>query len=84
MLTIVTAMAAAAAVHTAQPAPTRATDRAGPKGQMDHSQMSDGKMPPKGEGCCVKGPDGKMECRMMQRHSGKAVGSSNPQGHSGH
>ncbi|HXH51944.1 MAG TPA: hypothetical protein VNH53_00745 [Sphingomicrobium sp.] len=86
MLTIMTAMALAAA---AQPAATARA--ANPHAQhmqagqmdhskMDHSKMDHSKMGQHGDGCCKKGADGKMECTMPN----KAGASSDHQGNSGH
>ena len=82
MFTLIAAAALAAA--PAQAAPT--TDPHAQHMQMgqmdhskmDHSKMDHSKMAQHGDGCCVKGPDGKMACAM----SGKPAGTAH-QGHSG-
>lgn len=86
MLTMMTAMALAAAAQ-----PTAAAPAANPQAQraqtsqmdtsrMDRSNMDGSKMGHQGDGCCKKGADGKMECAM----SSKASTSSASKGHSGH
>lgn len=80
MLTIMTAMALAAAAQ-----PPAAAPAANPHaqhtqtGQMDHSKMGHSNMAQHGDGCCKKGADGKMECTMPT----KAGAGSTHQGHSG-
>lgn len=79
MLTIMTALALAAAAQTA-PAAAPANPHAqhgqqAPQGQADHPKMDHSKM----ESCCKKGADGKMECAM---HDKAGAGSAH-QGHSG-
>lgn len=84
MLTIMTAMALAAA------APAGASTQPMPMGamhgmdmskvdhsNMDHSKMSEA-MATHGDCCCKQGADGKMECNM----SGKDSSASDHQGHS--
>lgn len=73
------ALAAQAPGTTATVAPASQT----PMGQMDHSKMDHSKMDhskmgQKGDGCCKKAADGKMECSMPARTP------SGQQNHSGH
>ena len=82
MLTLIAAALAAAqtpapaAIPHAQHAPTGQMDHS----KMDHSKMDHAKMGQHADGCCKKGPDGKMECTM----SNKAGAQPDHQGHSGH
>jgi hypothetical protein len=81
MLTIMTAMALAAAAQPAVTAPAANQHAQHTQaGQMDHSKMDHSKMGQHGDGCCKKGADGKMECTMSK----KTGASSDHKGHSGH
>lgn len=85
MLTIVTALALAAAAQAAPSAPaTNTRAQHAPTGQvdhskMDHSKMDHSKMAQHGDDCCKQGADGKMECAMPN----KAGTGSSHQGNSG-
>ena len=83
MLTIMTAMALAAAAQTAPPSVSAQPMPMGQMHGMDMSQMDHSKMGhmatgKNGDGCCKHGADGKMECNM----SGKDGSASEHQGHS--
>lgn len=71
MLTIVTALALAAAAQTA-PA-TNPHAQHGQTGQADHSKMGQ-----HGGGCCKQTAEGKMECQTM---SGRGAGHQGQAGH---
>ena len=75
-------MIAAAALAAHPPAATRTAAPASqmPAAQIDHSKLDHSKMGQKGDGCCKKGADGKMDCSMPA----KAGTPSGQQGHSGH
>lgn len=78
MLTIITALALAAAAQPATAAPA-----ANPHGQASHSKMDHSKMAQHADGCCAKSADGKMECRMMKGHGAQHQGQPG-QAHQGH
>lgn len=88
MLTIMTALALAAAAQPASAAPvTNPHAQHGQTGQMDHSKMDHSKMDhanmaQHADGCCTKTADGKMECRMMKGHGAQHQGQSG-QAHQG-
>jgi hypothetical protein len=84
MLTIITALALAAAAQPASAATaTNPHAQHGQTGQMDHSKMDHANMAQHADGCCTKTADGKMECRMMKGHGAKHQGQPG-QGHQGH
>lgn len=84
MMTIITAMAVAAAAQNT-PANTLAQPMQMGEMQgmdmshMDHSKMGQMAMGEHGDGCCKHTPDGKMECAMD-----KKSGGSSHEGHSSH
>lgn len=84
MLTIITAVALAAAAQPASAAPA-ANPHAqhGQTRQMDHSRMGHSTMGEHADGCCTKTADGKMDCRMMNGHGAQHQGQSG-QAHQGH
>lgn len=82
MLTIITALALAAAAQPASAAPAAANPHA-QHGQMDHSKMGHANMAQHADGCCTKTADEKMECRMMKGHGTQHQGQSG-QAHQGH